>query len=424
MNRRLFFYACAAVVLLLGVAQLAQTSFSDGNCEGLPSVYLPHEIINHINDQDWNEALDELIYLYEEDDGDENLRFYIALCYKHLGIDSLQQNHYEQAVEFFEAALVYVDDDPDLYVSLGIAHFNKSDYKKAESVFEKVLALDSKSYIGYKQLGQIYYHRNDMVNASDAWEKALVLNPEDTSLRNRLSKLQKQIKVSETFNTDANHLFSVQFDGESMPEMKNAVLGILEDAYYDVGARLKAYPKRQIAVTLLTRDAYFDITGSPQWTAGLYEGQIKIPVVDADYRSLRSVLFHEYVHAVVFDLMGPRCPWWLNEGLAQYYAATDNLNKKTDLTLKGIPTITDDLLSQLPGNIGNDRNAAAKAYAMANSAVKYLIDTYGEAMLRLVLHEMAKGEAFSEALKHVVGSSLMEFEAEWAQALNMRVNRS
>ena len=102
--------------------------------------------------------------------------------------------------------------------------------------------------------------------------------------------------------------------------MKYAVLDILESAYYDIGAQLEAYPKRQIAVTLLTREAYFDITGSPHWTAGLYEGQIKIPVANADHSSLKIVLSHEYVHAVIFDLMGPHCPWWLIEGLAQYFS--------------------------------------------------------------------------------------------------------
>jgi tetratricopeptide (TPR) repeat protein len=417
MTKQAIIYACITVMLLTA-AKYAQTSLNKNNGQDLPAVIIGKKISNNLDAGNWDEALDDLVVLYEEKDGDPNLRFYIALCYKELGVNSFHGKRYSDAIEFFEAALIYVDDDPDIYLSLGVTYFSKSNYEAAESAFEKVLSLDSNSYSGYKQLGQIYYLKDDIEGASKAWTRAVELNPMDQSLQKRLSTLNKQIKVSETFESDTNHLFSVYFDGEAMPDMKHTVLEILESAYYDIGAQLKAYPKRQVAVTLLTRDAYFDITGSPYWTAGLYEGQIKIPVANADYNSLKCVLAHEYVHAVIFDLMGPQCPWWLNEGLAQFYSEHDSQrDRKTGLALKYVHNERDEILAHLPGCLGTQREGVAGAYAVAFSAVTYFIDTYGEAMLRRVLNQMATGKNFSNALNEAYGINFMQFEEDWRRTI-------
>lgn len=412
-------------LMLLAVAKYAQTSFNNISGKGLPPVYLDKGVTDKLDAENWDGALDDLIELYEDAEGDPNLRFYIALCYHELGMAAFRGKRYDEAAELFEAALIYVDNNPDIHLALGVAYFNQSNYEAAELAFEKVLALDDSSYVGYKQLGQIYYLKDDVEGASKAWSKAVELNPSDNSLQKRLSTLQKQIRLSEKFDSDVNHLFSVYYDGEAMPDVKYTVLDILESAYYDIGAQLKAYPKRQIAVTLLTRQAYFDITGSPHWTAGLYEGQIKIPVFNANVNSLKSVLAHEYVHAVIFDLMGPNCPWWLNEGLAQYFSESENQkDQKVALAKQRLKEGSESILSHLPGCFGNGREAAAGAYAVAFSAVEYFIDRYGEAMLRRVLDQMAAGKNFSAALNDAYGIDFAQFENDWRNALSFNDIRS
>lgn len=418
MTRKTFVYACMGI-LLITFAKYTQISLSKNNEQGLPPVFMDQKISDNLEAGNWNAALDDLVALYEDQDADPNLRFYISLCYKELGILAFEAKRYGEAIELFETALITVDDDPDTYLSLGIAHFSKLDYNAAESAFEKVVALDGDNYMAYKQLGHIYYLKDDATGASRAWTKAIELNPKDQSLRKKVAALQKQISVSESFESDSNHLFSVYYDGDALPDMKYRVMDILESAYYDVGARLKAYPKRQIAVTLLTRNDYFDITGSPQWTAGLYEGQIKIPVVNVDYNSLQCVLTHEYVHAVIFDLMGPRCPWWLNEGLAQYYSEHDTQrDRKRGLAVKYLKG-DQPMLARLPECLGTHREAIAGAYAMAYSAVVYFVDTYGDAMLCRVINLMASGKNFSDALNDAYGIDFIRFETDWRRALTL-----
>lgn len=103
---------------------------------------------------------------------------------------------------------------------------------------------------------------------------------------------------------------------------------------------------------LLTNRAFFDITGSLEWAGGVYEGQIKIPVDKYDAALLRIVLTHEYVQAVIFDRLSFRCPWWLNEGLAQYLSFDRVGNKKKlDLAAKYISEGEVLSLGELPGKI-------------------------------------------------------------------------
>ena len=51
----------------------------------------------------------------------------------------------------------------------------------------------------------------------------------------------------------------------------------------------------------------------------MYDGKIRLPSVDdnTDLTTFQSLMVHEYTHALVYYLAGPKCPIWLNEGLAQ-----------------------------------------------------------------------------------------------------------
>lgn len=337
-----------------------------------------------------------------------------AQYYREMGLSAFKEQRYQDALDSFEEGLRYVGDDLGLQLSLAATYLTISDYDMAEEAYERVLAMDPDNLQALKELGQLYYLKNDPENAEIVWNHAALLDPNDALLAKRLSTLRKQISAVEDFDMDENSHFTVTYDGESMPQLEYSVLEIMEKAYYDVGGRLYLYPKRQISVTLMTQEVFFDITGTPTWTSGLYEGQIKLPVAGADPDDLREVLTHEFVHAVIFDQIGQKCPWWLNEGLAQYLSKTEgnqgNIGGGNPEDASSQQMLR---LSEYGNAMKMDQKDAARAYASALSAVRYFVESYGETNLQKIIEFMADGESFEEAFWISTGYSFEEFESNW-----------
>ena len=408
---RTVFYVVIGMTLLFS-ARLSEI-FLEKPMEGyLPVVDIDRETADHLEDEHWDLALDDLIPLYESTN-DSNLKAYIALCFKELAVTAFLDKKYEEAVAMSESGLMYAD-DADLYYVLGVARLATSDYEAAEDAFTKVLVLNSENIDAYKHLGEIHYLRNELEKAEAAWSEAHFLDPGDIATEKRLAGLRKQLQLNETLDTDDSLHFSVTYDGETMPWFEHTVLDTLENAYYDIGGKLKIYPKRLISVTLLTRQTFFDVTGTPEWTAGLYEGQIKIPVAGADSERLRTVLYHEYTHAVLFDQIGSRCPWWLNEGLAQYLSEDSDGRQKNGFIARGESRQPDDVtLSALGSVFGRGEDEAAQSYAMALSGVRYCVASFGEASIQRIILLMAEGDSFDTAFYTATGFSFEQFEDDW-----------
>ena len=404
----MFVYISIGLILIFA-ARLSET-FSGKPRDGvLPPVNIDQITAEHLEEGRWDSALNDLIPLFEQTN-DPNLKVYIAWCFKELGLAALLDNRYDDAAAFSESGLRYSTGDADLYLVLGTARFAQSDYEAAEAAFTEVIVVDSANVEAYKQLGEIHYLRNELEKAETAWSKALASDPGDAVLEKRLISLRKQLCLNEALDTDDNLHFSVAYDGKTMPQLEYTVLEILENAYYDIGGKLQIYPKRLISVTLLTRQTFFDVTGSPDWTAGLYEGQIKIPVAGADTDRLKRTLYHEYTHAVLFDQIGSRCPWWLNEGLAQYLSG-DGIDKHSARGERAQPNGV--RLSDLGGVFGIDRDMVARSYAMALSGVRYFVASFGEVAIQKIIMLMAEGNSFETAFHTTTGYAFDQFEDAW-----------
>ena len=383
----------------------------------LPSIKIDPETAAQLSAGDCAGAINGLLKAFERRDSDPGIRYYLAICYGKLGRVAYKEHRFQDAIEMFETGLTFREEEPSLYVGLGLCYLMRSDYGEAEAAFKEVIALDPNHYLAHRKLGEIYYLTNELPLALVYWTKALALNNADDSLRRRLSNLRKQMEITSNLETEVDHLFSVSFNGERNPALRDTVMGILQDAYYEIGQELNAYPNRRIAVVLLTSEEFFDITGSPRWVGGLYEGQVKIPVANYNPRILKKVLYHEYVHAVIHDIMSNRCPWWLNEGLAQYFSAENEEKKRkrewaSKLIAQGVPPN----LRALPGKLDNNPVLVRRAYAFALSAVDFLIDTLNIYNLQTILEEMGGGKDFDKAIWEETGYTFEEFEEAWLSA--------
>ena len=131
---------------------------------------------------------------------------------------------------------------------------------------------------------------------------------------------------------------------------------------------------------------------------------------------LEQVLDHEIVHVLLgraFALQTP--PRWLQEGLAQFYSG--ELGPKVSEDLMGVVFGRDHLfsLSQLSRGFHGDPIQARHAYAAAADFIGFLGSTYGDDAVQELIHAMAGGAGFSDALATATGSDLATVEAAWGR---------
>ncbi len=404
--RSVLFLALAVLLMAAGQVMAAEKSG--------PPVALDPDTSILLETGRWSEALDRLLPAFQEPGSDPNLRFYIALCYKRIGGNALAENRSAAAIDAFDRGLRFASGDPDLHLGLGSAYLMASDYAAAGSALQDAIALRPEDPSAHRRLGRLYYLTDDAESAVYHWERALEFGGPDPALAARLERLRRQLAASRHFETVADHRFSVRFDGGRNPRLRDIVLEILGDAAFEIGQRLNIWPNRQIGVMLLTRAAFFDITGSPGWAAGIYEGQIKVPVAGYRRDRLETVLHHEYIHAVLFDFLSDRCPWWLNEGLAQYFSPDPHGNRrKHDIAEDILADGHRPSLEGLPRQLTADPQAAVAAYSLALSATSYLIDAFDLFSLQSLLEGLRDGMSPEAALRAAIGYSMADFEAEW-----------
>jgi tetratricopeptide (TPR) repeat protein len=364
----------------------------------------------------WSEAIEALTQAYDSAGSDPNLKYYLAYCYGNLAAAAFKQRKYQEAINQLDQARQYVNDEPEIYMGLGICYFQFSQYAEAEHYFKEALRLNPKHLQSHKKLGEIYYLTADIEQALYHWEEALKLDPGDKALKKRLQNLKKFLELSRDFETEIDTVFLVSFDGEKNLQLRGNVMDILGDVYLEIGQELNLYPNRQIQVVLLANQEFFDITGSPGWAGGVYEGHIKVPVGNYNMDILKMVLCHEYVHAVIYDRLSHRCPWWLNEGLAQYFSGDETGNKRkleiaaALLSQGNVPSLMD-----LPGNIRQDKKQAQMAYALALSGIHFFMEKFTIFEMQALMDLMAEGKSLERSLEEITAFTFEEFEQEWKE---------
>jgi tetratricopeptide (TPR) repeat protein len=382
----------------------------------LPRVKLSPQILELFKAEKWPEAIEALSEVYDSPGSDNNLRYYLAYCYERQAAAAFKKRKYRDALQYLEQASHYLDDEPELYLEMGICSYSLSQYADAEVYFKEALRLNPLYFPAHKKLGEIYYLRGDNEQALYHWEEALKQNPGDKALAKRLQKLKKFLQLNRNFETEIDTVFLVSFDGKQDLKLSGKVMSMMEDIYRKIGQELNLYPNRQIQVVLLTNREFFDITGSPAWAGGVYEGHIKVPVENVNMDLLKVVLCHEYIHAVIYDRLPQRCPWWLNEGLAQYFSGDEAGNRhKLDIAAALLSQGNVPPLRALPGNWLGNKEQVQMAYALALSAVRFFMEKFTRFDMQSVLEVMAEGKSLDAALPEITAFSFKEFESEWKQ---------
>ncbi len=342
-----------------------------------------------------------------------------SVQYVKAGMEQLKNRDFKAARGSFSDALHYDDANPTAHFGLGVSNFYLNDDREAERELTRASELDPKSPLAYQYLGELAYRKDDLEGAASFWGKAVELDPANEDLRARLERIRKEHKTEKDFNRDVTSHFLAKYEGREKIEAGKIVLRILEDAYGEVGKGLSYYPDHEIQVILYSNQQFQEVTDAPGWSGGVYDGKIRIPIggIEQETPGLRRILYHEYTHAVVRSIT-PRCPTWLNEGLAQYFEGRDIDPRQKELLSRIATAGKLPALSSLEGSfMGLNGSQAQLAYLMSLSSVKYLIDSFGLYRAKSVLEELGSGADSGKAINNGLTISYEDFDRGWKRSL-------
>ncbi|MEK7851122.1 MAG: peptidase MA family metallohydrolase [Deltaproteobacteria bacterium] len=374
-----------------------------------------------MNHGDFDDALTYLLKARGISPTDESIGKNLATCYTFIGNKKMADGKLAEAVSDFKSALYY-SDDPNTRFYKGYTHYRLKEYEDAVYELEKAESgLASPEF--YTLMGKVFYDKGEMVSAITAWKKGIGLYPEDKTIKELLEKAQREAKAEEGFAKDDTYHFTVQYDAEKDEALGGIVLDILEEAYSDINLDLAHYPEGNTVVILYAKKAFKEATMSPDWSGGLYDGKIRLPIggIKDINPELKAVLYHEYTHVVVRSMAkGKKVPTWLNEGIAEYEGARFVVRPMKELSR----AVAEGKLISIKSLEGDFSDLSSKesslAYLQSSSIVKYIIDKFGLHAVRSMLENIGSGEKTGDAVNkalEVYGLDYDSLVAEWGRSL-------
>jgi len=314
------------------------------------------------------------------------------------GWDAIREGRNQEAAEAFALAIDAEPRDPSMHLGAGLAAYLLGKPTVARQSLEYAISMSPGFTTASLLLGDILYREGDIDEAIRVYEAALTHEPGNAMLNERLGKLRKEAELHNGFYQSQGAHFTVLFEGPADEQLAARALDILEGAYWRVGTALSTFPERVIPVVLYTQEQFRDITRSPQWAAGAYDGRIRIPVRGAlgNERELERVLTHEFTHALVQSVAPKGVPAWLNEGLAVMFEPAGESWTDSELSASD-KRLTLEQLGK--GFAGLSTTDARIAYAQSAAVVRALLDLGGPPVVVSILQDLARGDIFAAVLE-------------------------
>lgn len=416
-----------------------------------------------IRENDLKAAQQELEEAYDLDDEDPDIRRYLSLVSNNLAVRMVDAGNYEEALPYYEksleiepeddivrmnyarclssnerpydAILVFDDltesDNPETVQKarwkLADTYFSLREFERASDELEEVVFTDEKDTRAHLLLARCYIQTGDK---DKAVEHIRLVSKISTSskLKKTAAKLLKRIsreaKIEEEFQFQKSSHFSIVVDEERGEDLLDIVLTFCEEAYVEVGERLKYYPDRKTTVIIYKPVEFTTIYPDSNWAAGLYhEWTIKIPIPAGEltrenHFALRNTIFHEYSHLLVNALTGGNCPRWFDEGIAESMESKKNWDKQVELLLKMSRVKMIPSLKKIDKNFtSKDLNQITIGYTVARHAVRFIDEEWGIYRIQRILEEIRDDGDINSAFQDVLGYDLERFMPRWYQYL-------
>ena len=246
--------------------------------------------------------------------------------------------------------------------------------------------------------------------AEEALRAALAVR-NDAGTQALLARLRKGMDDERGMAEQKLSHFHVRYDGDAHDGVGREILAALERHFATLAVTLDHQPQVTIPVILFTREGYYDASGAPAWSGGVFDGldgRIRVPVGGLDERltpDMESTLLHELTHAFVNDRTRGLAPKDLHEGLAQYI---EGKRVGSMLTQEQLTALAD-------GRIGG----VGGFYLGALSYVEYLIALRGMGGMNDLLRAMGETGSVDKAFTQVHGQTYQTSRRAWVERLRL-----
>lgn len=323
--------------------------------------------------------------------------------------EALNAGQPRAAADAFREALEADPKNARLHLGAAVAAFLERRDADARDEAERALALDAKLLDAREVLGQVLHRMGDLAGAIRAFEALTAEKPDDADAAALLDRWRREAGLHDRMQQAIGSHFTVSFEGPEEGALADAALASLDRAYWRIGQVLGTFPAAPVPVVLYTAEQFTDITRSPAWAAGLFDGVIRIPMRGAldNVKELDRILAHEFTHALVRSLAPRGVPTWLNEGLATALETGEpsRAERRIAEAHAAVP------LTTLPTSFGRlSGNDAQLAYATSALAVRRLLDQSGGFAVANLLRDLGDGVNFETAFLHRIQRPLADFE--------------
>jgi hypothetical protein len=238
------------------------------------------------------------------------------------------------------------------------------------------------------------------------------------TMRQRLDAWREEASLPQNHEAIKDERFTISFDGRVQHDLATRATTVLNAAFWRIGKTIGAYPSASINVVLYSERQFHDITGAPEWAAGGFDGQIRLPVHGAggSLGEFDRVLTHELTHAMLKHVAPRNLPAWLNEGLAMYCEGHDGAQSGRRLAAARVFVP----LAALRTSFTRLNAAqAALAYEESAFAARALLDRIGPSGLGQLLQDLGAGQTIEQAIERF-GVTFAGFEADLQQRVAVR----
>ncbi|MFN3323906.1 MAG: tetratricopeptide repeat protein [Bryobacteraceae bacterium] len=257
--------------------------------------------------------------------------------------------------------------------------------RQALAVLEGVLGKGSRDPEVLALAGLAAYQNDNPRQAIEYWRESLELRP-SAPIQQLYRKAERELAADVSSQKLHGMRFVLRYDGAAVePAVAQQMVQALDEEYARISFALGCRAEEQITAIVQTREAYLKSTDAAEWSGGLYDGRIRVALMEHGVGArTRRTFAHEIVHACL-AAMG-HFPSWLHEGLAQKHSG-ESLSPallsrlKAELRNGAIPRLGN--LSQTWSRLSTQH--AALAYASALAAVETMYRDFGDDYVRNLL---------------------------------------
>lgn len=327
------------------------------------------------------------------------------------GSQQAQSRRLDPALTHLRRAAGLLPGNPEPRLALLDVLSESGDWAGAEAAARDVLALEPHNPDALERLAFALFRQDRNREAGEALQQALEIRPTPFA-RSLLDRIRKASADESGMTEQQLSHFHVRYDGDSHEDVGREILRALERHYATLAATLDHQPVAPIPVILFSRQQYYDASGAPAWSGGVYDGldgRIRIPIggLNASLTpDMDQTLIHEVTHAFVSDRSRGQCPRDVNEGLAQYL---EGKRIAQELTAEQLTALAD---GRMPGVRG--------FYLQALSFVEYLVGARGQGGINDLLRAMGETGDANEAFRQVYGADHRDARQAWLDRLRQQ----